>query len=139
MENLAFAPRGKRKIPFFSKLFELHSNVAVKYRTKKNLYRTIKQISHNKTTNNKIVKQNLFALVFISIKRIKIAQAGVNILFCFFGLYSNLAVKKSQQKAIVFVFLLISGQNLHQVATALRMHLVRLLKRTPRNISKFEC
>ena len=55
-----------------------------------------------------------------------IAQTGVKTLL--FGLHLNLAVKKLQQKAIVFVFLLISGQNSLQVATAFRMRQVRLLK-----------
>ena len=57
--------------------------MAVKYRTK-NIYRTIKEMSHNKTTNNEIV---LFVLVLISIRRIKIAQTALNTFLLLFFLF----------------------------------------------------
>ena len=104
-----------------------------------NVAQNKRQILHHTTTNNKIAKKKLFALVFILIKRIKIAQTGLKTLFFFrfFGLHSNLDVKKLQPKAIVY--LLILGQNSQQAATALRIHQVRLLKRRPCDISQFKC
>ena len=52
MENLASPLQDKREILFFSNLIRLHLNVEVKYRTKQNIYRTIRpqtMKSSNKT------------------------------------------------------------------------------------------
>ena len=83
MENSASPIQGKWEIPFFFLFVWSSFECGGQISHKKDIYRTIKQISHNKTTNIKIVKQNHFALVFFSMKRIKIAQTGVKTLFFF--------------------------------------------------------
>ena len=71
--------RVSRKYLFFSNLFGLHLNVAVKYCAKKNINCTIKPQtikSFNKT-------------FLLSIKRIKIAQTEVTTLFFFLLFWSS--------------------------------------------------
>ena len=89
-----------------------------------------KHISPNKTNitqKNRQIKPFCFGFHLNEADK-NHTNCGDYLVFC---LHSNLTVKKLQLKAIVFIFFLISRHNSPQIATALRMRLVRLLKRPP--------